>query len=219
LPVSDKNFSLDFKLKKFIEGAILARPHRHQVWLGSFNRAERRKLFNREAWQGLERKNEFEDTDKYFSEIPDVLYLYLRTYLMDDILVKADRASMLNSLEVRSPLLDYKVVDFVNSLPYDFKLRGWTGKYILKELMRDKLPHNIVSRPKKGFGIPLSYWLRHDLKGFCNEVLSEKNINNAGLFNFEYVNKLKHDHFSKKSNNRKLLWTLMIFQIWHNKWA
>ena len=219
LPISDKNFSLDFKLKKFIEGATLARPHRHQVWLGSFNREERRKLFKREVWQDLERKNEFEETDRYLSEIPSILYLYLRTYLMDNILVKADRASMLNSLEVRSPLLDYQVVDFVNSLPYDFKIRGWTGKYILKKLMADKLPKDIVSRPKKGFGIPLSYWLRHDLKSFCNEVLSEQNIGNVGLFNFEYVSKLKQEHFSLKRNNRKLLWTLMIFQIWHNKWA
>ena len=138
---------------------------------------------------------------------------------MDDILAKVDRASMHNGLEVRAPFLDRNVVDLVNTFPSQFKQRGFKTKYILKKMMNGKLPTNIINRRKKGFGIPLALWLADDLKKFCNDILSSESIKSAGLFNWDYVNKIKHDHFSLRSNNYKQIWALMVFQMWFEKWG
>lgn len=224
IPVSNVNFGLRFKAKKFIEGFGAGKAYRHQRWLGSFTKEERKKLFKPQVWGGLKDNNEYEEIDSYLKEVGNVrwesklIYLYLRTYLMDGVMAKVDRASMRYALEVRAPLLDYVFADFVNSLPYNYKSRGFTTKFILKKLMGGKLPDNIINRPKKGFGIPLTGWLRNELKDFCSEVLSEKAILEGGFFDFDYVKKLKEDHFSGREDNRKLLWTLIIFQLWYKKW-
>lgn len=224
LPVSDVNFSLRFKAKKFIEGFDVDKKYRHQRWLGSFTKADREKLFKKKVWVELKDSNEYEEIDSYLEEAKDIswhnklIYLYLRTYLMDEVLVKVDRASMFHSLEVRAPFLDFILVDFVNSLAFKYKIRGFTTKYILKKLMKGKLPKNIIYRPKKGFGIPLAGWLKNELKDFCNEVLNEEDIEDGGLFNYEYIKTLKEEHFSGKEDNRKPLWTLLVFQLWYKKW-
>lgn len=224
IPASDKNLSIGFKLKKFIDGLSGERSHLHQRWLGSFSRSERGELFRKELWKNLENKNEFEDLDKYISEVSagdyrnKILYLYMRTYMMDQVLVKVDRASMVNSLEVRAPFLDTSVVEFANSLPYSYKYKNFETKYILKKLMEGKLPKSIIYRSKKGFGIPLGKWLREDLKDFCNSVLSKENNQKIGLFNYKYIDKLKSEHFSGQKDNRKLLWNLIVFFLWYEKW-
>ncbi|MEK9170183.1 MAG: asparagine synthase (glutamine-hydrolyzing) [Patescibacteria group bacterium] len=224
LPVSDSNFSLDFKLKTFAGGFGTNKKYRHAAWLGSFSHKDRSQLFRPEIWHTLENKNEYEETDRYLNEAKlagwgnSVLYAYLRTYLMDQVLVKVDRASMFNSLEVRAPFLDYKLVDFVNSLPYNFKCRGWNTKYILKKLMADKLPREIVERSKKGFGVPVAKWLKSELRGLMEYYLSEEKIRNGDLFNYEYVKQIKDEHLAGRKDNRKLLWNLMAFQMWGEKW-
>lgn len=223
LPVSEKNFSCEFKLKKFINGVKHDKKYRHQSWLGNFSREEKFKLFRREIWQQIKDKNDFEDIDNYIQEnkIEDLrqltLALYMKTYLMDQVLVKVDRASMKTSLETRAPFLNHELVTFVNSLPYEFKLKHKTGKYILKKLMENKLPKSIVTRKKKGFGIPLAKWLREDLREFCDLVLSQKNIENAALFNYNYVKELKEEHFAKKRDNARKLWSLIVFNLFLQK--
>lgn len=225
LPVSDGNFSLDFKLKTFIKGFDVCKKYRHLRWLGSFGRDERSQLVQPEIWRQLENKNEFEETDFYLEEAKStesrnaLLYVYLRTYLMDQVLVKVDRASMFNSLEVRAPLLDYHLVDFVNSLPYHFKCRYFNTKFILKKLMADKLPKEIVRRPKKGFGVPIGKWLKSELRDLMEYYLSETKVRNGGLFNYEYVKEIKINHLSGQKDNRKLLWNLLAFQMWQEKWS
>lgn len=223
LPVNDGNFSLDFKLKTFIGGLGIDKKYRHQKWLGSFGHKERSQLFRPEIWRTLENNNEYEEINRYLDEAKSagrenaVLYEYLRTYLMDQVLVKVDRASMFNSLEVRAPFLDYHLVDFVNSLPYSFKCHGWNTKYILKKLMADKLPREIISRSKKGFGVPVAKWLKSELRDLMEYYLSEEKISNGDLFNYEYVKQIKDEHLVGRKDNRKLLWNLMTFQMWQEK--
>jgi asparagine synthase (glutamine-hydrolysing) len=241
LPVSFNNISLDFKIKKFIEGfnnnesrifrggtehrgKARDKLYRNQIWLGSFGRDERSKLFTKEVWNDLEKENEFEEIDNYLNSLKDnnfyhqLIYIYLKTYLMDDILVKVDRASMYNSLEVRAPFLDFQLVDFVNTIPANLKLKGLKTKYILKKLMEDKIPKEIVYRKKKGFGMPIAKWLENELKPFCLDLLSKERINNQGIFNYCFIEKLLKDHFDHKKDNRKLIWTLLVFQMWQDKW-
>ena len=223
IPETDNNFSLGFRLKTFVKGLGGDKNYRHHRWLGSFTAEEKEKLFKREIWNEIDAKKDFEEIDYYLKNIKaedhrnKTLGLYMRTYLMDEVLVKVDRASMKNSLEIRSPFLDPNLVELANSLPFSFKLKGFTTKYILKKLMEDKLPGSIVYRKKKGFGIPLSRWLRNELKEFCDGLLSEEKIKNQGLFNYDYIARLKQEHFDENKNNRKKLWTLMAFMIWYER--
>jgi len=178
LPTSFNNISFDFKIKKFLSGFDYSKKYRHQVWLGSFADKQKQKLFSPDIKQSLSSANTFSDIDNYLSQLGDknyynqLIYLYLKTYLMDDILVKVDRASMFNSLEVRAPFLDWPLVDFINGLPLDYKFRGRQSKYILKKLMEDKLPKEVVYRPKKGFGIPIAEWLTKQVRPLMLELLS-----------------------------------------------
>jgi asparagine synthase (glutamine-hydrolysing) len=225
LPVNDGNISLDFKVKQFLKGFEANPRYTHTLWMGSFTPNNKQQLFSAQALSQITNGHGLQAVDAAIAEVPNanafdqLLNTYYRTYLIDDILVKVDRASMYASLEVRAPFLDYRVVDFLNSLPKAYKQQGYkTGKHILKELMRDKLPNDIIDRPKKGFGIPLSSWLRQDLKPFCNELLSESALQAHGLFNSDYVQQLKNEHFAVKQNHRKLLWNLMVFQSWYQNY-
>ncbi len=224
LAVSDKNFSFGFKVRKFIDGAEGDPRYLHQRWLSLMDDEARRALFNADVWKKLGGRNVFEDVDRYMDEVaamPDnrnrTLYQYMRTYMMDQVLVKVDRASMLNALEVRAPFLDHSVIDFVAPLPYVFKLRNFRTKYMLKELMKDRLPKHIVMRTKKGFGLPIARWLKGDLKGFCDEMLSQKNVDRTGVLNYGYIERLKRDHFSGQADNARQLWALMVFVAWYKK--
>jgi asparagine synthase (glutamine-hydrolysing) len=139
-------------------------------------------------------------------------------YMMDQILVKVDRASMWNSLEVRAPFLDTNVVTLANSLPLEYKFKGLTRKYILKKLMEGKLPQGIIYRKKKGFGIPLAAWLREELRPLLDKYLSKEFIEKQGIFKHSYVKLIVDEHLAGKSDNRKELWTLLVFQMWWANW-
>lgn len=221
LPPSDKNISLDFKINQFLKGFDGKPRDIHTLWLSSFTPTEKTRLFSAQARVALKDKTGLELIDEvlvnYRNETTfhQTLQTYFKTYLQDDILVKVDRASMLTSLEVRAPFLDYRVVDFINTLPNEYKIKGNNGKYVLKELMRDKLPNEIIDRPKKGFGIPLSLWLRNELRGLCDELLSEENLKKHQLFDVNYVKQLQKEHYSQRKNHRKELWNLMVFQGWY----
>ena len=225
LPVSLRNMSLDFKAKKFISGFYGEEKYRNQRWLGSFNTEERLSLFAPALHETSSSWNEFEDIDCYLRDLPEgiapedaLTYLYLRMYMMDDILVKVDRASMYNSLEVRAPFLDTRVVNFATSIKTDFKMHGFTTKFILKKLMEDKLPHDIVYRKKKGFGIPLAEWLKGDLKPLVLDLLSPERLKRQSLFDSSATEVLLREHFEGAADHRKQIWTLLIFQLWYDNW-
>ena len=221
LPVSDRNISLDFKIKQFLRGFGHGPQHVHTLWLGSFTPAEKKRLFTPDALAELGSATGLETIDSLIAEgaapaapLDRTIYSYLLTYLLDDILFKVDRASMYASLEVRAPFLDVEVVELLNSLPDAMKRPASGGKWLLKELMRGKLPDAIIDRPKKGFGIPLSEWLRRPLRPLCEELLSNETVKRMGLFVPGQVDRLKAEHFSRKANHRKLLWALMVFHMW-----
>ncbi len=224
LPTSFDNISFDFMLKRFILGQEFSPEIRNQIWLSSFLPAEVSHVFSPESQNEISKTDAFSDISAYLkkmgsqSEENRLIYLYLKQYLQDDILVKVDRAAMFASLEVRAPFLNHTFVDFVNSIPFRYKLKGWTTKYLLKKIMADKLPKEIVNRRKKGFGIPVAKWIRGELKDFVLDILSEDQIKKGGLFNYRYVNFLLQEHFSGKTDNRKKIWTLLMFQLWQQKW-
>lgn len=225
LPTSFVNMSFDFKLKKFVDGFEGDKKYRNQRWLGAFNDYEREELFNINIYDGIKGKNVYEDIDSYLIKneridfFDQLILLHQRMYMMDEVLVKVDRASMMNSLEVRAPFLDNRVVDLANHLPIKFKFRGLERKYILKEIIKDKLPRHIVYRKKKGFGTPIGEWLRGDLRPFVMDFLCESSLEKMGFFNYKYVERILSEHNLGYKDNRKKIWSLLVFAMWWRKWV
>jgi len=222
LAVSFENISFDFRLRRFLSGRNVPLISRHQRWLGSFLDEEKQMLMQdwitpvlRDTY--YQSFQHIRESDAKFS-LNQILYHDLKMYLEGDILYKVDRASMANSLEVRVPLLNRAVVDYAMQLPANLKLNKFTSKYILKKAVRNILPSNIINRPKKGFNMPVAYWLNTDLRPLLMDMLSQNFVKEQGLFNQEYVNKLLQEHFSHQKDNRKLLWTILMFQIWYKKY-
>lgn len=220
LPVSTQNISFDFKVKRFASGLGFDRRARHQAWMGSFLPAELRTLLKPEVAEAALARSPYallEDlhagTDARDS-LDEATLQYARVYLAGDVLVKVDRASMATGLEVRAPLLDRRVVELACAIPSRWKLRGLTTKYLLKEVARPWLPPGIVDRPKKGFGVPIADWLRGPLRGLAEALLAPDRIRREGWLHPEVPARLLDEHVEGRADHRKLLWTLLAFELW-----
>ena len=141
----------------------------------------------------------------------------LKTYLPDDINVKIDRASMRFSLEARAPFLDYRVVEFANRLPLDYRYKNGNKKKILKDLLYDLVPKNLLNRPKKGFTMPLDIWFRTNLKELVMDNLTEKKLALIPNINVPIVKNQIANHMQGKSNRHNMIWKLLVFQMWSEK--
>lgn len=222
-PVSFSNISLDFKLRRFISGRGVPLMARHHRWLGSFLDEEKDRLF--QNWVRPVLNDTYAPAYRHEREcdarlpLNRILYDDVKLYLEGDILFKVDRASMAASLEVRVPLLNRTLVDFVSAVPVELKLHRLTGKFLLKQAMAPQLPKAVIARPKKGFGMPVAHWLQTSLRNFAIDMLSPDRLKRQGWFDAAYVQTLLDDHLSHRRDNRKLLWTLLMFQVWHERWA
>ena len=143
------------------------------------------------------------------------LHFDTKTWLPDDILVKADKMSMATSIELRVPFLDYRLVEFAAALPPSFKLRGSTTKYILKQCMRNLLPAEILSRPKRGFPTPISLMFRGELKAYVEELLFDERTRRRGYFEPTAVRRLLDRHQAGKHYLDKTIWQLILCEEWH----
>ena len=133
-------------------------------------------------------------------------------YLKDDLLVKVDRASMKYSLEVRVPILDYRIIAFALNIHHELKIKNGSHKHILKQLLYKYCPQELFDRPKRGFAIPLDKWLKGDLKYLIDENLSETSIIKTGILNFSEVQKLLNQYKSGKSYLYNRIWNLIVLQ-------
>jgi len=150
----------------------------------------------------------------FSSNVERMMYTDLKFALPNDMLTKLDRMSMLNSLEVRSPFLDKEVVELTFRMPLEYKMNKNNRKIILKETFADLLPKEVLEAPKKGFGVPIGEWFKHELRDLLLTVLSQRNINEVGLLSYEFVKNLINEHFESRKNHSHLLWSLFVFQHW-----
>ncbi len=141
-----------------------------------------------------------------------------QSYLVDDILQKVDRATMTVSLEGREPLLDHRILEYAAQLPDDYKYRNGEKKYILKEIVHQYIPKEMIDRPKMGFAIPIATWMQNELKNHVAEYLSESKIKAQGIFHWEAISELKNKFFAGKKELDSKLWYLLMFQMWYDRW-
>jgi asparagine synthase (glutamine-hydrolysing) len=220
LPVKTKNLSFDYKAKRFIAGSKYEPVVRHHIWFGSFTPEEQKQLLTSEVLAASS-SDIYRDARQIWNEcdstdvVERMQSIDTQLYLAEDILTKVDRASMAVSLEVRAPFLDPRVAEFAASLPASYKLRGRTTKYILKRAIQDYLPPFVIRRGKKGFGVPVAEWLKENLRPLARDLLSPERVRRAGVFNPDYVTRLQDEHERGVANHRKLLWTLLMFELWH----
>ena len=140
------------------------------------------------------------------------------TYLVDDILQKVDRATMSCSLEGREPLLDHRILELAATFPDEFKLKDGNGKVILKDIVHDFVPREIMERPKMGFGVPIDKWLKADLRELFEEVLDPKKITASGVLDLNAVIELKESYLNGSIQDIYRIWYVFVFQQWYNKW-
>lgn len=210
LPVSHAYFSFDFKLKQFVRGSQFQDPENLAVWLGACTAEEVRALMEHHAVFPCI-SDTMRDMKNHPFDRASLLHLY--GYLEHDILVKFDRATMAASLEARTPFLDIDLVDFILKLPVSHKRH----KRILKHVMQNRLPREILNRKKQGFGIPIGAWLMQK-DSLARHVLTEQRVAEVGLFTYSVISKILRDHECGKHDYRKKIWTLMMFQLWYEYW-
>jgi asparagine synthase (glutamine-hydrolysing) len=223
LPQSQDSLSAAQQLKKLLTMSSLPPEYGHIFWLNVFNGDLKEKLYKNEYLEELLKVNPADRYYSYFERfngndfINRCINVDIKTVLPDDYLTKVDRMSMANSLEVRVPFLDHKLLEFATAIPSRYKLKGLTSKHLLKRIMKRRLPEEIIGGKKKGFSVPLSKWFREDFSVLLNEFLPENVIKKRGYFNYNFVKSLSNYHLAGRKDNSKLLWTLICFEIWHRR--
>ena len=210
-----------YRLRRFAEALALEPRRRYGQWMASFANEQKHELYSDDFAAQLGPLDSWSLLDAAYvaSDAPSFLEATVHTdvqlYLPDDLLVKMDIASMAHSLEVRSPFLDHKVVEFAASLPATLKLHRLTQKYLVKKIMADVLPEEILRRKKMGFGLPIDHWFRHELREMTYDVLLDSQARQRGYFRPAVVRRYIDEHVAGKALHHFRLWNLLMLELWH----
>ncbi len=218
-PASNEKISLEYKLKRFLEGCLLTPEHAPIYWNGTFSEEEKAAILARRlpaAMDDILRRLREQLTPH--AGLGPYLAFDQQYFLADDILVKSDRMSMAHAVEVRPPFLDHRIVEFAATLPDSLKIQGSSQKLLLRQLMQDKLPRPILSRKKIGFDIPAHEWLRGPLRSLLVDTLREGASEHAGIFEPDAIERYLRLHMERRANVGYHLWGLMILFLWMKKW-
>ena len=208
-------------LKRFVEGANLPEEGNHLRWQYFTSEKMAANLFNDGFFREITPDpfrlvREYSGRCKSADGVNNQIYLDMRYMMTDSVHMKVDKMSMASSLEVRVPLLDHVLVEFLASLPGDWKLKGLTTKHIFRSALSELLPEKIVHRGKQGYSLPVKHLLRGELKGYMVSLLNESKIIREHT-DIKYVNRLIDEHCAMKHNHNHVLWALMNVSIWHNR--
>jgi asparagine synthase (glutamine-hydrolysing) len=217
-PVSNEKISLEYKLKRLLQGSLMPPERAHVSWNGTFSDAEKATLLRDPRPGALTDILARLRVSLPGDGVGPFLEFDQQYYLPDDILVKSDRVSMAHAVEVRPPFLDHRIIEFAAELPLDFKIRGTRQKFLLKEVMRSKLPAAIVQREKIGFDIPAHDWFRGPLRAMLMETLASAEAEHAELFNFETIRSYTQLHLNRRINIGYHLWGLVMLFLWMKRW-
>lgn len=220
--INPKNRLRNFK--RFTQAVSLNPAERYLRWLGIFeNKFKRDLLYSDNFKQCVNSANSLGYLTRYFNEftglnIIDLVSLVdVNTTLPNDYLVKVDIAAMANSLEGRSPFLDHKFMEFVVSLPVEFRMKGLSKKYILKKAISSLVPKANIYRRKMGFGVPVGEWLRSNLKNLMFDILLSEKAFKRGYFKPQTIKDMVRLHVSRRKNYSLQLWSLLMLELWHRR--
>lgn len=205
-------YSMPTKLEKLIEVSDANSPEDlYRKLISQWERPQQIVMDSPEPATLLNKKSSWPSTDSFEHWM---MAMDAQTYMVDDILVKVDRAAMANSLETRVPLLDHRVFEFAWRLPLDMKIRDGKGKWILREILYRHVPKEMIERPKKGFSIPLGQWLRGPLRDWAESLLDNSLLQKQGYFNANAVRNVWQRHLEGKVDLSRKLWSILMFQAW-----
>ncbi len=216
-PVTYDKVSFDYKVRQFLEGHAYSMPRAHYHWRTIFSEDEKHTLLP-ESLRQITQADPYTYFLGFDQEVKDShfldrgMYVDIKTWLVDDILVKVDRATMAHGLEARAPLLDYRIVEFAASLPVDLKMKAFKKKYIFKKSQQERLPSFVLKRRKQGFNSPIAYWMAHELR----EKFYTLSLGKDGpiVFNKSFVTNLWDEHCHKTQDHSLKLLGLINFQLW-----
>jgi asparagine synthase (glutamine-hydrolysing) len=224
VPMGSGKRGMGNEVRRFLEGAALPAPWQHMRWMIFLNESSRARLYAPpfraqipEQTGELVRAG-FDDVataDRLASQ----MRCDLRFYLAEDILPKVDAMSMASSLEARVPYLDNEVLDLALAIPSAMKLHRGVRKWILREAFSQRLPREILRRGKEGFSMPMKNWLNNEWNPLMHELLCADNLARDGFFDARYVAVLMREHEARTHNHSHLLWALMVFQLWRDRFA
>ncbi len=224
LPGSARQKGLLRRFKRFSSAIAMPSLRRYFDWIGIFNETRRAELYTDEFVEKLSADDPFDfllrayQKSEHRDPVTAVSLADLTTYLTCDLNNKVDIASMAHGLEVRQPFLDHRLVEFAAALPIKHKFRWLKGKRILKSAFGEMLPEAIWNRPKMGFGVPLDYWFRNELREMTHDLLLSSRAVERGYFRKETVQRLLSEHESKTFDHAYRLWSLLVLELWHREW-
>jgi asparagine synthase (glutamine-hydrolysing) len=223
VPPSEKKKGFVNKVKRFTEGYRFPSELGHARWRVFLNDALRHSLFTPDFADGFERPAG-QHIKQLFDQAADLegvnrdLFVDAKSYMVDNCLVKVDRMSMAVSLEVRVPLLDVELVELAFRMPPETKLANGETKYLLKKLAATRIPRDCVYRQKEGFSIPIKNWLAGQFRPLLDKYTDPALLGADGIFDVEVVLRLKQEHLDNKANHSHVLWSLIVFQAWKERW-
>ena len=225
IPASTRQRSTLRRLRRFLEALGMEPMERYLQWIAIFNRQRRRGLYTDEfAAQiaGYDSLHFLDDAAANCNRrdfVTQISLVDLQTYLPCDGLTKVGTAAAALSLEVRSPLLDHRVVELAAKIPLQHKIHGRCGKHIFRDTFREFLLPETEKRRKMGFGVPIDAWFRGPLKNFVREILLDPQTLNRGYFRREYVERLLNDHFENRFDHAYRVWALLVLELWLRRWT
>ena len=223
LPAFESRMNPIGKAQRFVAAASLSPVERYLQWISAFNEKAKQDLYSESFRQETSKFSTAGIIEPWFAKangsgvVDAALLADTMTYLPNDLLVKMDIASMTVSLEARSPFLDHHLMEFAASLPEKMKLRRLTTKYLLKRVLKKLVPEENLTRRKMGFGVPIGYWFRGAMQPFLRETLLSDKASSRKLFNAEKVRQLVDDHVEKKADHSHRLWSLLMLELWFEK--
>lgn len=219
IPYFNKQYNFATRYKKMQHIWQEKSPAAAMKYISQYITEEEASTFIKHKYEGY--KTNFENSGKLYGEVNTLnklLAIDYQTFLVDNNLVKVDRATMSVGLEGREPMLDHRLIEFVSQLPANLKIRNQTNKYILKQIVHKYVPQHLMDRPKMPFIAPLTVWFKDELKEKIQYYLSEEKLNESGLFNNGPVIKLSKDYLQGKKVTYQKVWNILVFQLWYEKW-
>ncbi|MDR0390970.1 MAG: asparagine synthase (glutamine-hydrolyzing) [Planctomycetaceae bacterium] len=220
IPNSTKQRSILRRTKRFLEALAMQPLEQYLQWIAIFNNEKRQNLYTQDFKNSISNYNSINFLKQAESNCIErdicsrISFVDMQTYLPCDILTKVDIASMANSLECRAPLLDYRIAELAIKMPIKYKIKQNHGKHILREIFQNLLPTNIEKRRKMGFGVPINYWFKNELKNKIYDTLLDKKTIERGYFQKKYITQLLNEHTNNQIDHAYRIWSLLVLELW-----